>query len=73
MGSSLFKAHYFKNLSHAVTHSGGGSEGQVYNAEWNAQTLGGLLSYKLTHAGNLEGGILNGVGHNVKGLTLAGF
>ena len=50
--------------------AGVGAKAQIHDAEGYAQTAGGFLRHQLTHAGNLEGGLFDGLGHHVKGLTL---
>ena len=70
MGTADLQAHFFQNPRHAVAHRRGGSQAQVHNAEGHAQAAGGLHAHQLSHPGDLEGGLLDGFCHHVKGLPL---
>ena len=69
VGAADLQAHFLQNAGHGIAHSGSGSQGQVHDAEGNTQTLGGLLGHQLTHTGDAEGGLFDGLGHHVKGLA----
>ena len=70
VGTADLQPHFLQNPGNAVPHGGGGRKAQVHDSEGYAQTAGRFLAHQLTHTGNLEGGLLDGLGHHVKGLTL---
>ena len=64
------QTHFFQNVGHTVAHGGGGSQRQVDDAGRHAQGLGGKVCHQLAHAGDLEGGALDKLGHLVDGSIL---
>ena len=71
VGAADGQAHLLQDAGHTVTHRRGGGQGQVYDAEGHAQTGAGLGGHHLAHAGDLEGGFFDSLGHHVEGLALA--
>ena len=70
VGTTDFQAHFLQDPGNRVAHSGSGSQGEVHNTEGNIQPFACLNTYDLTHTGNTEGGLLDGLGHHIKGLAL---
>ena len=71
VGAADGQAHLLQDASHTVAHRRGGGQGQVHDAEGHVQTGAGLGGHHLAHAGDLEGGLFDSLGHHVEGLALA--
>ena len=70
MGAADLQAHLLQDAGHTVADGGGGSQAEVHNAEGGIQAAGGILGHQLPHAGDAEGGLLDGLSHHVEGLSL---
>ena len=64
------QTHFLQNPGNAVPHRGSRSKTQVHNSERHIQPLGCLYAHDLTHTGNAESSLFDGLRHHIEGLTL---
>ena len=70
VGTGDLQTHFLQDPGNTVAYRRSRRQAQIHNAKGNAQATGSLHAYDLTHTGDLEGGLFNGIGNYIKGLAL---